>query len=95
MMFKDNAQKILDVLGKSIDKGVIQATELGEALTKIETSFAHGHSTTEHLKDDATNHAVDHSHDQVGSVSFFSRAFPLMEMIREAQKMGASISWGV
>jgi hypothetical protein len=41
------------------------------------------------------SHASDHEHDAAYLVSFATRAYPFLEMLRAAQKRGSDIAWGI
>jgi hypothetical protein len=100
LMFRENAQPILDLLHKDAGRGVITAAEMGEAVQTLEqviddsrahTSNAVQRDVGQHHggKDDAPAHA------RADGVSFAARAFPLLEMLRAAKAGNSEVLWGV
>ncbi|MGZ3158275.1 MAG: DUF1840 family protein, partial [Burkholderiaceae bacterium] len=41
------------------------------------------------------NHGDDQERNAAQTVSFATRAYPFLEMLRAAQKSGADIAWGI
>ncbi len=100
LMYQEHAQRILDILHKSPTRGVITAAEAGQALALLEKEVA---ETKLHPENDV-EHDV-HTHEQeegetlehalAQRVGFSARAFPLLEMLRNAKADGDNIMWGV
>lgn len=102
VMYKEHAQRILDLLDKDIDRGIIVSEDVEEAIATIEAAVAESraHPISEQVDRDVIAHpqpneAGDHNHEPVGNVSFASRAFPLLEMLRAAREQDCSVVWGV
>jgi len=101
VMYETHAKPILDMLHKDIKRGVITAAETSEAISQlakqIESSKAH--EAAEALERDVLAHhnadGDDNGHEKIEPVSFAARAYPLLEMLREAQKSQHDILWGV
>jgi hypothetical protein len=83
----------LALLGKLIERGVISADEMPDAILKIEAEIVRQKSTNVAKPDSEDEHV---SHDQaMQSVGFAVRAFPLLEMMRAAKRSHSLIMWGV
>lgn len=102
VMYKEHAQLILDLLGKDIERGIIVHADTGKAIDKIEAAIAESraHPISEQVTHDVMAHAQsdnenDHDHEPIETVSFASRAYPLLEMLRAAQAQGHDVVWGV
>lgn len=100
LMYKDHAKRILDLLHKDADRGVITADEAPEAAAILEKEIAESrsHQATDEVAQDVKAHhgeREDTDHEGVEPVSFSTRAFPLLEMLRAARDQRADILWGV
>ena len=102
VMYKEHAQRILALLDKDIDRGIITHADTSHAIAKIEAAIAdsRAHPITDHVQHDVAAHpqpnaAGDHDHDRVETVSFAARAFPLLQMLRAASQHGNDVVWGV
>ncbi|MFC3109229.1 DUF1840 domain-containing protein [Undibacterium arcticum] len=100
-MYEEHARRILNLLHKDAKRGVITASEAGTALTKLEAEVAESraHPTSDEVQHDIHAHhgdfGDDNEHEPPQAVSFSARAYPLLEMLREAHKGGYDILWGV
>lgn len=96
LMYAVHAKPILDLLGKNVERGVITAEETGQAIHRIEAEIAerkraHADRETEAgPADDQDDEAA-----RADSVSFGTRAYPLLEMLRAANRDGEFVMWGV
>lgn len=102
IMYKEHAQRILALLDKDIDRGIIVHTDTKKAIAIIEAAIAESraHPVSQQVSQDIiahpnTNGEGDHDHDAVESVSFSSRAYPLLEMLRAANEQNQDVVWGV
>lgn len=102
LMYQEHAKRILDLLNKDADRGVITAAEAPQAVSLVESEIEESrnhHSTDEMERDVMAHHgAVDnseHEHEQISVVSFPTRAYPLLEMLRAARDQHADVLWGV
>jgi polyhydroxyalkanoate synthesis regulator phasin len=100
-MYKDHAKRILDLLGKDVNRGVITAAEAPQAVQVLEKEIA---ETRKHTASDDVQRDVRAHHDEVRDdtehegmevVSFATRAYPLLEMLRAARDDGRDVLWGV
>jgi hypothetical protein len=98
LMYETHAKPLLDLLGKDTQRGVITAEETSDAIARIESAIAaskqapgampHG-PVSDVSADDEDNALAERS------VSFAARAFPLLEMLRAAQRQQQFVMWGV
>src|SRR5947209_14752674 len=101
IMYEEHAKPILDLLSKDVRKGVITAAETGSAIAALETEIAQRkmHSAADSVNDDVHNHHGnsndDNNHDPAQLVSFSTRVYPLLEMLRAAQKGNHVVAWGI
>ena len=100
-MYKEHAKRILDLLGKDVNRGVITAAEAPQAVATLEKEIAESraHTASEDVKRDVNAHhgeaGDDTDHEGMEIVSFATRAFPLLEMLRAAKAGGNDVLWGV
>ncbi|MAF02003.1 MULTISPECIES: DUF1840 domain-containing protein [Herbaspirillum] len=101
VMYESHAKPILDLLHKDPARGVITAAEAGDAITLLEQQInaSKSHEAAEALARDVNAHhnadVDDHNHEKIEPVSFSARAYPLLDMLREAKKGNYDILWGV
>ena len=96
LMYATHAKPILDLLGKDVSRGVITAEESGGAIREIEAEIARrkeGDAAQEAAAADQTDEGADMA--RVDHVSFSTRAYPLLEMLRAAHRDGEFVMWGV
>lgn len=100
-MYKEHAKRILDLLGKEVARGVITAAEAPKAVDILEKEIA---ETRQHQASDDVQRDVNAHHGEAGNdtdhegmevVSFATRAYPLLEMLRAARNGGHDVLWGV
>ncbi len=101
LMYEEHAKRILDLLNKDVKRGIITAEETPQAIAKLEAEIAESrlHSASEEVKRDVRAHhgedGDDNDHEPIEFVSFATRAYPLLEMLRAARHEGADVMWGV
>lgn len=100
LMFRENAQPILDLLHKDAGRGVITAAEMNDAVQVLEKVIedSRAHTSNAVQRDIGGNHGgVNNapSHAKADGVSFATRAFPLLEMLRAAKASNGEVLWGV
>jgi hypothetical protein len=100
LMYEEHAKRILDLLGKDVKRGVITAAETGAAIARLEAEIEQSklHSASENIQRDIDAHhgaGDDNDHEPVSAVSFATRSYPLLEMLRAAQKNGQVVAWGI
>jgi hypothetical protein len=100
-MYKEHAKRILDLLHKDANRGVITAEEAPHAVAVLEKEIEESrqHAMSEEVKRDVNaHHNEDHDdtdHEVIEVVSFSTRAYPLLEMLRAARSEGHDVLWGV
>lgn len=101
LMYEAHAKRILDLLHKDVRRGVITAAETGNAIARLEAEILQSrmHSAAEDVRHDVEAHhgdaGDDNEHEPTQLVSFATRAYPLLEMLRAAQKGGHAVAWGI
>lgn len=100
VMYEQHAKRILDLLHKDTKRGVIMVTELDSALALLETVLgeSRNQSPAEKLHQTATpqpGEAGDEGHEHAEYVSFSTRAYPLLAMLREAKRHQVNVAWGI
>jgi hypothetical protein len=92
VMLRDLAQYLLGLIGKRLgDRGVIMHDELPGAIDRLEAAIsddAAAEATVETLHHSASNRG-----DSRNRLS--QRAWPFLDMMREARKTDADIIWGL
>jgi hypothetical protein len=93
LMLKDLAGYLLGLVGKRMsERGVITHGELPGAIRRLEDAIAEDDKFTE--EHSATHHAEPPNQAALaGGLS--QRAFPFLDMMREAHKQGVDIIWGL
>jgi len=99
-MYREHAKRILDLLHKETDRGVITADEAANAVQILEKEIEESrkHPPSNEIEQDVKAHHGDHEdseHDAVEVVSFHARAYPLLEMLRAARDQRRDVLWGV
>lgn len=100
MMYQEHAKRILDLLHKDLGRGVITAAEAPKAVEILEQEIAESrqHQAMDEVQQDVKAHhgeREDKEHEGVEVVSFATRAYPLLEMLRGARDQKCDILWGV
>jgi predicted metalloendopeptidase len=101
VMYKEHAKRILDLLGKDASRGVITAAEAPNAVDILEKEIAETrkHQASDDMQRDVNAHhsasGDDTDHEGAQLVSFSTRAYPLLEMLRAAKAGGYDVLWGV
>lgn len=101
MMYKEHAKRILDLLHKDVERGVITAAEAPQAVQILEKEIdeSRRHQASDDMQRDVNAHhgaaGDDTEHEGMELVSFATRAYPLLEMLRAAKQGGHDVLWGV
>jgi hypothetical protein len=102
VMYKEHAERILELLGKDTERGIILPQDTEQAIRTIEAAIAESraHPISEQVDHDVKAHPQpnengDHEHERATVVSFASRAYPFLEMLRAAREQNREIVWGV
>lgn len=100
LMYEKDAKRMLDLLGKDTKRGVITKAEAAEAIEKLQSEIALTAQNEQEAKTANTNEQPggfgdEKEHEQTHRVSFATRVYPFLEMLRAAQKNGCDVLWGV
>lgn len=100
LMYQEHAKRILELLHKDSERGVITAEEAPQAVKLLENEIEESrkHQATDELEEDVKAHhgaTEDAEHEQIQTVSFSTRAYPLLEMLRAARDQRSDVLWGV
>jgi len=101
MMYEEHAKRILDLLHKDVKRGIITAAEAPQAVSILEAEIAESklHPASEEVTHDVMAHhgdqGDDNEHEKVEHVTFATRAYPLLAMLREARNGKYDVMWGV
>ncbi|MFZ4529176.1 MAG: DUF1840 domain-containing protein [Undibacterium curvum] len=100
-MYKEHAKRILEILHKDVERGVITPAELPHAIEKIEAAVADSkaHPISDEVSRDVNAHhnanGDDNDHEKPEPVTFATRVYPVLEMLHAANKMQREVMWGV
>lgn len=101
LMYEKHAKPILDLLGKDVTRGIITAAEMPQAVATLEAEIEESRrrAAAEQAEREAQAREAGEEADAQAAprqgVSFATRAYPVLEMLRAAQKTGADVMWGV
>lgn len=96
VMLRNLAQYLLGLIGKHLEpRGVISHDELPHVIARLETAISEemrAETALESLYTVTSVHHYDMDEDRGGLAH---RAWPLLDMMREARKQNADIIWGL
>jgi hypothetical protein len=99
-MFAETARRIFEIIGKvEGPRGVITAEQVPEALERLQSAVDEEKAAIRAAEDEARG--VDrrgNGETEVAgqrAITLGQRAFPLLEMLRAAQKKNVDVTWGV
>lgn len=101
LMYEEHAKRILDLLHKDVARGIITAEEAPNAVARLEAEIAESrlHPTSDEVRRDVLAHhgeeGDDNEHEPIEFVSFATRAYPLLEMLRAARHDRQDVMWGI
>ena len=98
IMYEEHAKRILDMLGKDVERGIIREEETGEAIARIEREIEDVKKQADADKaqrPEAGEKEEDEERGQAQTVSFSARVYPLLEMLRAAHAAKQPVIWGV
>jgi len=111
MMIDKHAKPILDLLGKEIAQGIITPEQTASAIIKIEQEIERikeleklkaAEQAEKDTKDQVTDGEEKEESDEEKeelviepTVSFAARSYPLLQMLKAANKAEESVFWGV
>ncbi|MGB3429008.1 MAG: DUF1840 domain-containing protein [Burkholderiaceae bacterium] len=96
-MFAETARRIFEILGRQeAPRGVITAEQVPEALRKLVAAVDEEKAQLKAAQEEADLAAKQGDvHAQQPPITLGQRAFPLIEMLREAQKKKVDVTWGI
>ena len=98
-MFAETARRILDIIGKpEAPRGVISAEQIDDALARLTAAVEEEKEQIRQAREqveDAQRSGEPAAGDAARSITLGQRAFPLIEMLRAAQKKRVDVTWGV
>ena len=96
-MFAETARRIFEILGRpEAPRGVITAEQVPEALGRLVAAVEEEKAQLKAAQDEADR--ADKQGDvgaQPRAITLGQRAFPLIEMLRAAQKKNVDVTWGI
>lgn len=96
LMYASHAKPILELLGKDVARGVITSEEMAQAIQRIESEIAlRKQGEVAHEGDLVHHDDADLERASGDYVSFGTRAYPLLEMLRAANREHEFVMWGV
>ncbi|KVC69016.1 DUF1840 domain-containing protein [Burkholderia ubonensis] len=91
VMLRDLAHYLLGLAGKTLDvRGVILADELPGAIARLEQAIRED-TAREHAHERSTRMLHTDGPPHTGELA--QRAWPLLDMMREARKQGRNVMW--
>jgi hypothetical protein len=101
-MFAETAHRLLQIVGQTdFVRGVIRADEVGPALDRLTAAVeqekgALHEQRTRREQDERHGDAHGDAHDErLVPITLGQRAFPLIEMLRAAQRKRVDVTWGI
>lgn len=93
LMLKDLASYLLGIVGKRLNtRGVITHGELPQVIERLETAISEDEKAA--VEHDELHRSV-HSGHREHPAGLSQRAYPFLDMLREAHKQNADIIWGL
>lgn len=96
-MFAETARRIFDIIGRQeTPRGVITAEQVADALQKLVDAVDEEKAQLKAAQDEADlSDKQGEGEARQRPITLAQRAFPLIEMLRAAQKMKVDVTWGV
>jgi hypothetical protein len=97
-MFAETARRLLQIVGKAdSERGVIRADEVAEALGRLSAAVEEEKAALreERARCDLDERSGDAHSERMLPITLGQRAFPLIEMLRAAQRKRVDVTWGV
>ncbi len=99
-MFAESARRLLQIMGKTdpdSERGVIRAEEVGEALNRLTAAVEQEKAAAleERARRELDERAGPARGEALAPITLGQRAFPLIEMLRAAQRKRVDVTWGV
>lgn len=97
-MFAESAHRLLRIVGKpESERGVIQAGEVAGALEQLTAAVEKEKEEMrqERARREVDERAGDAHGERLLPVTLGQRAYPLIEMLRAAQRKRVDVTWGI
>lgn len=100
IMYKEHIAAVLEMLGKKLERGVITAAETSYVIQQIE-KLVEEDKQQRKLQEQTMKNEEDEDLDEfekkkkLDTVTLSARLFPLLEMLRAANKKQTDVLWGV
>jgi hypothetical protein len=97
-MFAETARRILAIVGKQdTPRGVISAEQVGDALARLSAAVDEEKAQIEQAREEAeqAQRRGEPAAEGARPITLAQRAYPLLEMLRAAQKKKVDVTWGV
>lgn len=97
-MFAETAQRIFRIIGKEeAPRGVITAARVPDALARLQAAVDEEKAQLQEAAAQAEDgdRRGDEATQGARAITLGQRAFPLIEMLRAAQKKNVDVTWGV
>lgn len=104
LMYQEHVKPIFDLLSKSPERGVITPAEIGHVIGQLEAKIVatKADSIVQQETRDILADSGDLPDDKdmiegnaTEFVSFATRSYPLLQMLRAAQKNNVDVVWGI
>lgn len=96
VMYKKHVQELFKILDKDVERGVFTTEEMVEIINKIDQYILDKNKQQDEITCSSNHDDVDDNEKFTKQeVSISARFFPLLEMIKEANKKQKNILWGV
>ncbi len=98
-MFSETARRIFEIIGKQeAPRGVITAAQVPDALDRLTAAVEEEKAqlrAAQAQAEAAARRGEDDAEKGQRTITLAQRAWPLLEMLRAAQKMNVDVTWGV
>lgn len=96
-MFAETARRIFDIIGRQeAPRGVITAEQVADALQKLVDAVDEEKAQLKAAQEEADRaDKQGEGEAQQRPITLGQRAFPLIEMLRAAQKKQVDVTWGI
>jgi hypothetical protein len=98
-MFEETARRIFEIIGKAAaPRGVITAEQVPEALARLTAAVEEEKAALKAAQaraEEAERRGEDDAGAGERAITLAQRAYPLIEMLRAAQKKKVEVTWGI
>lgn len=97
-MFAESARRLLQIMGRTdAERGVIPANEVNDALSRLSQAVEEEKQAMreERSRRQHDERAAEAHVERQLPITLGQRAFPLIEMLRAAQRKRVDVTWGV